>query len=251
KLAALFDENLAKKAWAARIEHRDEIAIPLFQEACNELLTRVSMLPDHRSRVLISDALHWAQENPNEIHFHAYSPNMAIDVSPNVVGFQSVMSGIARRIRQRGGKAKEIVVDQQSQFNQAQKRLAKWYADARTVQGIVNGPGLPRLDFRDMPSIQLLIKDSKASPGLSLVDIYLWIHRRFLEGKPLAPELHHIISINAARTTTDEMSLNAIDRRWSRWFDQLPDPSPEAVAKAAELHREEEEHRLKAVRTLS
>src|SRR6266568_1434614 len=50
KVAALFDEELAKKAWAARIDHRDEIAIPLFQEVCEELRRRVPALPDERSR---------------------------------------------------------------------------------------------------------------------------------------------------------------------------------------------------------
>lgn len=251
KVASLFDEELAKKAWDARIEHRDKVAVPLFQEVCEELRSRVSALPDARSRQLIGDGLLWAQRHPEKIHYHVYSSKMVLDVTPNVIGFQSVMGGIAERVRTHRRDATQIVVDQQSQFNQAQKRLAEWYSKARTIQGLVNGPGLPRLDFRNMPSTPLRFEDSKTSAGLTLADIYLWVFKRHLEGKPLAPELQHILYSNAHRGRTNEISLNAIGSRWSKVFAEQPEPTLEAMAKGAEIHRVEEERRLKAVRGLS
>ena len=251
KLTALFDEELAKKAWAARIEHRDEIATPLFQQVCEELRTRVPRLPDARSRELIGDALQWAQKNPQAIHYHVYSTKGVLDVTPNVIGFQSVMSGIALRIRTHRRKAMRIVVDRQSQFNQAQRRLAEWYGKARTVQGLMNGPGLPRLDFRDMPSTPLSFMESKDSPGLTLADIYLWIYKRFMDDKPLADELRYLVYKNSQRSKIDEISLNALGSRWSKWFEKLPGATPEAMARGREIHRIEEERRRKAVKSLT
>ncbi len=63
KVASLFDEEIAKKAWAARIDYRDESAIPLFQEVCEELRRRVPSLPDVRSRQLVDDGLHWEKSH--------------------------------------------------------------------------------------------------------------------------------------------------------------------------------------------
>lgn len=251
KVALLFDEDLAKRAWQARIEPRDSIAIPIFQEVCEELRQRVTRLPDARSRELVGDALHWAQKNPEAIHYHVYSAKSVLDVTPNVIGFQAVMLGIAGRIRNHRRKAIKIVVDQQSQFNQAQKRLADWYGKARTVQGLMNGPGLPKLDFRDMPSTPLTVCESKDSAGLALADIYLWAHRRHFEGKPLAAELEYMLYKNAHRGKTDEISLNAIAARWKRHFTNMPEPTPEMMARGKEILRIDEERRRKAVDTLN
>jgi hypothetical protein len=102
-----------------------------------------------------------------------------------------------------------------------------------------------------MPSTPLRFEDSKKSAGLTLADIYLWLYKRHFDGKPLAPELEYIVYSNAQRGRTDEISLNAIGSRWSKWFAELPEPSPEAVAKAVEIRRKEEERRLEAVRSLS
>jgi hypothetical protein len=217
---------------------------------CEELRRRVPALPDARSRQLIRDALHWAQKNPAEIHYNVYSAKTVLDVTPNVIGFQSVMSGIAQRIRIHRRKAMQIVVDQQSQFNQAQKRLSEWYSKVRTVQGLVNGPGLPELDFRDMPGTPLIFGDSKESAGLTLADIYLWIYKRHFDGRPLAPALEYILYSNAQRGRTNEISLNAIGSRWSKWFAELPEPTPERLAKAAEIHRIEEERRQERMKSL-
>ncbi len=69
KLSSLFDEELLKEAWAARINTKTDDANMALTSICNTLLTRVSTLPDKRSQVVITDALTWASENPNEIYY--------------------------------------------------------------------------------------------------------------------------------------------------------------------------------------
>ena len=121
KLASLFDEELAKKAWVARIEPKDHLALPVLLEVCAELRARVGALPDARSRQLITDALTWAEKNPSEISYNVASKKDMLQVTPNVIGFQTVMHGIAGRIRKTGRQAARIVVDQQSQFTRRKR----------------------------------------------------------------------------------------------------------------------------------
>lgn len=80
KLATLFDEGLAKLAWAARIEINDAVAQQKLVEVCTGLLARVSTLPDARSRELISDTLQWAIDHPADIGYNVNDEEMRLQV---------------------------------------------------------------------------------------------------------------------------------------------------------------------------
>ena len=90
KLATLFDEDLLKEAWATRINLNTEQANKSLSRICLELKQRVVALPDERSRQVIGDALSWAADNPNEIYYNIKSKKDLLDITPNLIGFQSV-----------------------------------------------------------------------------------------------------------------------------------------------------------------
>ena len=69
-----------------------------------------------------------------------------------------------------------------------------------------------------------------------------------MEKKELAPELYALVKPHIHRGRTDEISLNALAARWERWFEELPDPTEEQIAKGKELMAIDEERRLRAVR---
>ena len=69
KVAFLFDDVLARQAWAARRERNPANCARMLTQLCRTLLERVSTLPDARSRELISGALTWAAERPTEISY--------------------------------------------------------------------------------------------------------------------------------------------------------------------------------------
>lgn len=247
KLASLFDEELAKRAWDARIEIDDAKAEASLISVCVDLRSRVEKLPDARSRQLISDVLTWAEKNPSEIYYNAKSKKDRLQVTPNVIGFQSVMHGIASRLKKQRKKAAAIIVDQQSQFNKAQKSLSEYFAAMSGIPA-VNGPGLPAIDFSSMPKTPISFLSSASSAGLELVDVHLWIFKRLIEKKELAPELYALIKPHIHRGRTDEISLNALAARWGRWFEELPEPTEEQIAKGKELMAIDEERRLRTVR---
>ncbi|MGN4190185.1 DUF3800 domain-containing protein [Burkholderia gladioli] len=249
KVAALFDEELAKLAWQARITPDEKIAFPLMQRVCRVLRERVDALPDARSRQLIADALAWAEANPGEISYNVPSKRDMLQVTPNVIGFQSVMHGIAGRLGATGARASRIVVDQQSQFNQAQRTLAEFYRSTRGLKSSL-GPGMPLVDHTHSPDVPIEFSSSTASCGLELVDVHLWIFKRAMEGAELPAALKALVWAHMRRGRTDEISIKAIEHRWTKWFNKIPeleDMSREQVERGREILRIDEERRLKAV----
>jgi hypothetical protein len=252
RLASLFDEELARKAWAARIEPKDQIALPLMQEVCVELRSRVHAFPDARSRQLFTDALTWAEKNPAKLSYNVASKKDMLQITPNVIGFQSVMHGIAARIKLTGRQASRIVVDQQSQFNKAQKTLAEFYQNARGLKASM-GPGMPEVDHSKMPRVPIEFSSSVGSAGLELTDVHLWLFRRVMEGVRLPPELASLVRLHIRRTRTDEISLRAIESRWTRWFEQLPElenMSAEQIERARVILAKDETRRMQAVNVM-
>lgn len=245
KLASLFDEDLAKLAWSSRIETRNQHAESLLIQVCSELINRLKALPDERSRQLLGDSLNWAIRNPDKLQYNCQSKKEVLTVTPNLIGFQSVMHGIASRLKNRKSFA-SITIDQQSQFNKAQTNLAEFYASARDIPW-ATGPGLPKMDLSKIPTTPISIRSGKESVGLELVDCYLWLFKRLLEGKDVADELTPIFRSQAYRGRTDEISINAISNRWSKWFDELPEPTNDQIDIAKNIRRVDEERRQEAI----
>jgi hypothetical protein len=236
KLSLLFDENSLKEAWKIRIERNNKKAEERLSQLCDTLLAKAALIPDERSREIIFNALFWAKANPSKIDYNASSKHEFLSITPNLVGFQFVMKGIADRIKLHKVKKPFIVIDQQSQFNTTQKSLAQFYADAKASQHkFFLGPGLPDIDFSHMPEVPINIKSGKDSYGLELVDIYLWIFKRKLEGKFVAQELESFISKKYDKGMFDELSLQALENRWVPYFDSLPNLTTEQEAAHAQF----------------
>lgn len=247
KLASLFDERIAEMAWNSRLETNDTKSEVLLAQVCNELLARVQELPDARSIELISDSLRWAAQNPAEIYYNAKTKKDRLSVMPNIIGFQSALLGIASRLKKTEKKASKIIVDQQSQFNKAQKTLAEFYAAARNVP-FVSGLGLPEISFSGMPTIPIEFSSGRISPGLELTDLYLWIFKRAIENNELAPELYALVKTQLNRGQTGEISLNALMERWSKHFENIPEPTQDSLAAGKALMDIDEARRRNVIK---
>jgi len=243
KVAILFDIETLKKAWSARIQANDELATEEFIDVCQTLLERLGAIPDVRSREIVGDALNWAMENPRELQYNTKSKRESYWITPNLIGFQHVMQSIAFRIINGNSKTPVIVVDQQSQFNQTQRSLAEFYAEASGNKFDI-GTGLPEIDFTGMPVTPILFRSGLDSTGLELVDIYLWLFKRLSEKKEIAPELHPFLRSHINNGLYNEISLNAIAERWTEWFKGLPEPTPQQWETGKEVIEIDEKRRL-------
>ena len=201
---------------------------------------------------MIGDALAWTIANPRKISYNVGDKEQVLQVTPNIIGFQSVMHGIAARLRTKAATASRIIVDRQAQFNKSQQTLAKWYASAAGLR-MPMGPGMPEVNFQGMPAVPIEFKAGTESAGLELVDIYLWIFKRLLEKKTIASELYPLVNYQLRRGRTDEVSLSAIEERWRRWAQDVPplwEMSEEQRKRGRELQLIEENRRLAALQGL-
>jgi Protein of unknown function (DUF3800) len=246
KLAALFDEPLARMAWDARISLNRAESNGIVVDCCTELIDRLPLVADLRSRDVISRALMWAREHPDALLYNAPDAAAARQIMPNIIGFQSVMLSVAGRLKALGSKRASITVDRQSQFNSAQKSLAEAYGRA---SGAVSpmGPGMPVIDWRGMPTVPIRIAGGVESVGLELADCILWLFKRVVTEKETPYEVHQLLSKLLKIGKTDEVSLRALEIRWGRWFEGLPEPTEERIANARELLDFAERRRLEAV----
>jgi hypothetical protein len=235
KVSYLFDDVTLKKAWQARTMVKVDAANSLFVEVCETLLSRIHELPDARSREVVGDALKWAIKYPGEIHYNIYSKNERLQISPNLIGFQSVLHGIANRLKKDSKEAVSIVVDRQLEFNRAQEWISSIFRSSKNFPTTAMGPGLPVIDMANMPEVPITCTPGTDNVGLELVDIYLWLFKRLFEGKHISDPLRAVIAKQISTGMTDEISLEGISNRWEKYFSDLPEPEGEKLQKAREL----------------
>lgn len=218
-LASLFNVESMSKAWDARIEKSDDKCKILLNEVLEYLIVNCGNIEHDKERDIMTKSLTWAKINIDKLNYNAKNKGEIFRIAPNIIGFQGAMSLIATRSRIYNRQPKKIIVDIQAQFNPSQKSAANTLDLYRNVPAY-NGPGLPEDDFIDMPDPSLIeFKSSDDSFGLQLVDIFLWIYKRFSENQKLAPKLTRHIDYNKNRGLFDQISLESICRRWSKWFE--------------------------------
>ena len=94
KVSSLFDLALLKRAWNARIQPNDSSAAAELIAVCKTLLSRIDYIVDERSRQIITDALTWASHHPQDIQYNVKDKRESYWITPNLIGFQTVMHGI-------------------------------------------------------------------------------------------------------------------------------------------------------------
>lgn len=221
---SLFDSELIVQAWKARITRSQNESNKMLKEIIKVLLARAKEYPDMRAREIISNALFWAFYNIEAIQYRVSGgKNMVMQISPNLIGFQSVIFGILERKKLDRLDVDKVIVDQQTQFNSAQKWLTSIYQKTNDILGA--GPGLPKIDLKEMFKIPIECVSGYKSNGLEIVDIFLWLFKRWNEGKEISKELKIIFFILIQNGIGDEISINALYVRWCEWFNSLPELS--------------------------
>lgn len=242
KVQFLFDRTLAAQAWQARLLQNRSACEEQLCAICEELLRRLDRLPDVRSRELIGGALRWTLSNPSEIGYGATNSENALQISPNLVGFQHVLAGISGRCTSAKREVKSIIVDRQSEFNNAQGFLNDIYRKLRSTD--FDMPfGMPNFDWQNMPDQDIEFRAGDQSAGLELVDIYLWVMKRMEEDKTMSPEGHRLIWNQRHRGVRDEISFAGLEKRW-RFLSNLPEPDENSAASIRNHLEQVERQRL-------
>ena len=234
-LSRICDEELLKKAWSLRIagaigDRGGEIAALL--EALRERARASGM--DRATGALFEAALGYGIWNPLALDFGTADGKM---LGPNAMGFQFVLSAIARRLREANRKdALSIRADRQSEFNFAQadvhdmmKRLADDLAalGEQERRGFLSQPFFEGVDPEDalrvrMPRRGIDFVASESSIGLQLVDIYIWIMRRANAGTAIHGKLKDLGLLVGKHACIESISFEGIQAGWNELEKTIP-----------------------------
>jgi hypothetical protein len=254
------DDSILREAWELCLVSHNNVAKEerRIVELLEKCLARVNGCEMHaKPREIIQDALRFGIRHPLSLDFGAYSQKA---FSPNAVGFQFVLSGIARRSKHSGRPASKIVVDRQSQFNAAQ--LEAYSIQSRKAEWLRENPedrkpysahpffigaqeDLETL-ISHFPRENATISESKDSIGLQIADTFLWITNRSIrEDAKVPPELRELSLILLTRGMKNGISLPLMMGRWETFERSLPAFSSLTAEQRAFTDALEQEHRSK------
>ena len=241
-LDKLFTTDLKKLAWSARLESKDSTCDEIVQNICNQLLDKLHKIDDKRLNELFHDTLSWAIHNTRELSFNAKSKRDKKFISPNLIGFQSAYFGIVNRSKKAKRKVFKVTIDQQDQFNTVQDYLAEIY---RKVEGesYPIGFNIGEMDLTKTKMPLPSFSSSKKSYGLELVDLYLWLFKRYQEGKLNHPALIQFVNSQFKKAYFDEVSIKATTFRFEAWMRTLEPMTEEDYKRGLHLKQMEENRR--------
>jgi hypothetical protein len=110
ELSRMFNDKKAERAWDIRIDLDDKKAHRELWLLCNDLMKGIGRVRNPIARKYIRAGLKWAMEHPDSISYNAADEEGIKQISPNIICFQSVMHGIARRVREEGGECLNFCV---------------------------------------------------------------------------------------------------------------------------------------------
>lgn len=210
QLTRFFDSGLALKAWSARNSLDRAAANKQLSEVCAELIKRMSKSSELMDTHIVT-VLRWAKKNPSAIYYSATGKRHVKDISPNLIAFQGVIQRICDIAL--SCEIKCVTVDKQQQFGSAQRLLLEYYQQYKDID--VPWPtDLPKMNVSSIPGIKLKQISSAASIGLELVDVYLWLAKKFRNDELKSEPLQKILRASTVDDQGFEISIRALKSRW-------------------------------------
>ena len=183
KFASILEISQVKLFWQAITSVRSTQSESMAIEAIGMVLERVDLLPDARSRQLITDTLCWARDNIGEFSFWSSNKQELHVHLPNIFLLHGLVNAIHKSAKLWDDKVEMIIHDQQSQFEGS---LLEWHSFYKTLDPEpIYHLGDMQIQFADIRDSQFETRDSKLSPGLQVVDVVLWTFSRIMSGKQL------------------------------------------------------------------
>ena len=263
KLASfVLTEEIAQCVWKCLTAKSERSSKEFFVEGAELMLSRVDCIPDARSRDVVEEALKWAIRNPE--NFDTYSEDKVSRYfhSPNFVAFTNLMDGIEQASQGWKRPVREIVHDEQFQFEKTFQRWHTLMSQPHLANATpLNLPGKSRpVPVSFAPGSKFRISNDEASVGLQMVDVLLWLFRRLFEGREIGYQSRILLNVVLRRAYQQDFSFDGVgekaDEAVSRIMEgEIPEGKME-VAKSmladheAMRRRKIEEYELKKIRIL-
>lgn len=248
KLSAIMTEDLAKVFWDALMNKAEDKACGLFSQFCGDLLPRCTLIPDARSREILSHALAWARDNPTSFYLHPGTRFIRQGSSPNIIGFINLLDGLQAQSDAWQRPLVRLKHDRQIEFQESLQRWHKLLSSA-SDEPVFTAWGEPMRKVQTVAGSEFVVSSSADSPGLQAIDIVLWLAKRVLAGEGPSSASLRLLRFIGNRTTLREFTFSSIDKRMSERvaaLDALPVGEAQLAA-AMQMRERFEQERLQAI----
>ncbi|MFT9206421.1 DUF3800 domain-containing protein [Acetobacter orientalis] len=207
--------EIAATVWDCVTAKSDFTSKKHFVQAAEAMLHNVQFVPDARSRKIITDALEWAIENPEEFSTHMSEKALRYQHSPNFVAFTNLLDGLQDASERWKRPVREIVHDAQAEVEQV---FATWHAT-------ISKPELANAETLSWPGenkpfmIQKVTGSTfrtateEESAGLQVIDVVLWCFMRFFSGKEIGQEAAKLLNWVMKRAYQHDFSFEGVGRQ--------------------------------------
>ncbi len=176
KVAYIVDHTAANAFLDALLDTNDQRAWTKMAAFCSDLLPRVAMIPDARSREIVSEALQWVVDNPEALQFVHSNKVGRKSHLPNLIAFGNLLGAVERQSSIWNRPVDVIRHDRQQEFAAGIKFWHDMYSNAS--QDVAEMPFGGRMVLRRVFGSRLEISNAKESAGIQITDAILWLFSR-------------------------------------------------------------------------
>jgi hypothetical protein len=215
KVAMLVTEGIGQRFWDCLLEKNETKAKAGLPGICQSLLDRIDILPDQRSREVITAGLEWARDHPDAIHMHLDTNQARKGHMPNLVAFANLLEGLEGFSKRWARPVKRITHDRQSEFENTLKEWHELYTTASPEP--INWAGETYVVQRVVGS-SFEMKADGDSAGIQAVDVVLWLYLQFTRKAKIPYECARLLNYVFKKTYHSDFSFDgvhdAIEKRW-------------------------------------
>ena len=253
KLASLvLTEEIAVCVWKSLNAKSEQSSKKYFVRGAELMLAGVECLPDARSRQIVEEALQWAIRNPENFDTFSRDKVHRYFHSPNFVAFTNLMDGIEKTSKKWSRKVREVVHDEQSQF---EKSFQVWHelmskphlASAEPLLWPGDDEPIP-VSFA--PGSRFRTASEETSVGLQMVDILIWLFKRVFEGKEIGENSRTLLNAVLKRAYQHDFSFIGVGDKTEKSVRQMMETSmsEDQLAQSKEIFEKQESIRREAIR---
>jgi hypothetical protein len=201
-------DDIAQTVWDCLTAKKEGTSVRLFLEGARAMLGRAHNLPDARSQQIVTEAMQWAIENPENFSIHTKNKALRFSHSPNYVAFTALVIGIDEASKTWKSPVREIVHDRQMELESMFRFHHQIVTNASDE--VFHWPGEAPISMRRVPGSALRIPKDEPSPGLQVIDVILWLFKRALANQDLGPEGGRLLQQVFRRGRQNDLSFQGV-----------------------------------------
>jgi hypothetical protein len=172
----VLSEEIAQTVWDCLTATRGGTSIALFVEGAKALLANAHRVPDARSQQVVTEAMKWAIDNPENF-----------------------------------SSSRMIVHDRQTEMETMFRIYHGLVMNAS--DDVFRWPGDAPLSMRQVPGSALRMATEETSLGLQVIDVILWLFKRTLTGQDIGPEGARLLQRVFMRGRQSDLSFAGVGQQ--------------------------------------